>query len=179
MDLARVVVVGSSGCGKTTLARRLAARLDAPYTELDALFWLPGWVGRPDDELRASVAEVAAGDRWVIDGNYERIRDLVWPRATAIVWLDYSFARVFSRVFRRTVRRAFTRETLFGGNRESWRMSFLSRESILLWMITHYHSRRREYTDLASSYPFRIFRRPRDTERWLDGVQLESADSVA
>ena len=121
----------------------------------------------------------SSGLEWRRRSSYSVVRDLVWPRATAIVWLDYSFARVFFRVFRRTVRRAFTRETLFGGNRESWRMSFLSRESILLWMITHYHSRRREYTDLASSYPFRIFRRPRDTERWLDGVQLESADSVA
>jgi adenylate kinase family enzyme len=68
----RVSVVGTSGSGKSILARELARALDVPVVELDALHWLPGWAERPDEEFAAAVAQAAAGERWVIDGNYSK-----------------------------------------------------------------------------------------------------------
>lgn len=82
------MVMGSSGTGKSTLARTLGARLGLPVTHLDALFWQPGWVETPDPEFRAKIAQVAANERWVIDGNYSRHLDLRLPRADAVIWLD-------------------------------------------------------------------------------------------
>ena len=60
----RVIVVGSSGSGKTTFARNLGAVLGRPHVEGDALYWGANWTPRNDDELRRLVAEAASGDRW-------------------------------------------------------------------------------------------------------------------
>ena len=171
----RISVVGTCGAGKTTVARALAKRLGFAHVELDALSWGPDWTMRPDDVFRAAVAAAAAGDRWVVDGNYSKARDIVWARADTVVWLDYSFPRVFSQLVWRTLRRAFTREELWHGNRESLRMSLLSRESILLWAIKTHRRRHREYSELlARPESKRIvvvrLRCPRETARWLAGV---------
>lgn len=142
------MVVGTSGSGKTRFARALSEKLAVPHIELDALHWLADWRERPLDEFRTLVARAAQGDRWVIDGNYGVVRDLTWPRATAVIWLNYSFPRTFWRVFSRTVKRCATREELFAGNRESLAMTFCSRDSILLWTIQTYHRRQRKYRKL-------------------------------
>src|SRR4051794_13399658 len=109
----RVSVVGNSGSGKSTFARALAVKLDVPYIELDAIFHLPDWVELPPDEFRAAVADRAAGDAWVIDGNYNVVREAVWARADTVAWLDYPRSLVLRRVVTRTVRRAATREELW------------------------------------------------------------------
>ena len=168
----RISVVGTCGSGKTTMARTLAERLGVPHVELDALSWGPGWTQRPDDEFRAAVTAAAAGERWVIDGNYTKWRDLIWARADTVVWLDYSFPRVFVQLLRRTFRRALRREVLWHGNRESLRTAFLSRESILWWAITTYGRRKRDYPRLLAREENRRLRlvhlrSPRDARRWL------------
>lgn len=111
-------VVGTSGSGKTTLARRLAAALDVQHVELDAIYHQPGWQQLPREAFRAAVATAAAADRWVIDGNYSEIRDLVLAEADTVVWLDLPRSVVMRRVVARTLRRVLTREELWNGNRE-------------------------------------------------------------
>ena len=142
----RVVVVGTSCSGKTTLARRLASLLGSPHFELDALHWGPEWTPRPDfaDEARAAAQQ----PRWVIDGNYSAVRDLLWRRGTAIVWLDYSFARVFARALRRTARRVVTGERLFSGNCETIGNQLLDTEGVLWWVARTHGKRRREFPEL-------------------------------
>ncbi len=82
----RVIVVGTTGSGKTTLAGALARKMACPFIELDALFWNPGWVKTPPDEFRRRVAEAIAQERWAAGGNYGTARDLVWQRADTLVW---------------------------------------------------------------------------------------------
>lgn len=77
----RIMVVGTSCAGKTTLARRIARTLDMPHVELDALYWGPNWSECPTDEFRERVRERVGGDRWVVDGNYAKARDVVLSRA--------------------------------------------------------------------------------------------------
>ena len=144
-DLTRVVVVGTTCSGKTTYAGRLARALDVAHVELDALYWLPDWIERPKEEFRELAGEAAAGDRWVMDGNYSVARDVVWPRATCLIWLNYPFATVAWRGLSRTVRRSMSGEELFSGNRETFTKSFLSTDSILRWLVTSYGRRKREY----------------------------------
>jgi adenylate kinase family enzyme len=154
-ELQRAVVVGSSCSGKTTFARSLAGALNVPHVELDALFWDPNWVVKPLEEFRAAVASAAARDRWVIDGNYRSVRDLVWPRATAIVWLNFGFGTVWGRACSRTFRRSFKGERLYAGNRETLARALFSKDSILLWVLQSFHRRRRDYGRLKanSGYP--------------------------
>ena len=84
----RVSVVGVPGSGKSTVGRLLAQAIGAPFTELDSVFHRPGWTHPDREKFRAEVAQVVAGERWVIDGNYSAVQDLVWARADAVVWLD-------------------------------------------------------------------------------------------
>lgn len=147
-NLDRVAVIGTSCSGKTTLARTLATTLNVPHIELDAIHWLPNWCPRPLAEFRQLTQGAVAAERWVLDGNYSRVRDIVWQRATVVIWLNYPFRVVFWRALCRTLRRVLTQEELFAGNREGFRQSFLSTNSILVWVITTYHRRRRDYPQL-------------------------------
>ena len=144
----RVVVIGTSCSGKTTFASQLADKLVIAPTELDVLNWLPDWEVQPLEEFRSLVAEIVAQDLWVIDGNYSKVRDIIWPRATHLVWLNYSFWTVFSRALSRTSRRVISREELFAGNRESLSRALFNPESIVWWVLRTYKRRRREYPQL-------------------------------
>ena len=150
MNLTRVVVVGTSCSGKTTFARRLARTLDTPCLELDTLYWGPEWV--PRSEFQQEVLAATQQPRWVIDGNYSGVRDIIWRRCTAIVWLDYSFARVFSRALRRTLRRVVMGERLYGGNRETIGGALFDGEAPLSLVVRTHGRRRHEFPEL--------FRRP-------------------
>lgn len=173
--LERIVVVGTSCCGKTVFSRQLAQRLGIPCVELDELYWATNWTPKPESEFRSLVETTASAPRWVIEGNYGRVRDTLWPRATTIVWLNYSFPTVLFRALGRTLKRAMTKEKLWHGNRESVLRSFVSRESILVWVVTTFHRRRKEFEAIRTSdrYPhlsWLEFRRPSDVSPFLRSI---------
>ena len=171
----RVAVVGTSGSGKTTFAGALAARLGCCHVELDALHWEPSWKMAELEVFRQRVAEATAGHAWVTDGSYSKVRDLVWGRADTLVWLDYPLALVLARLFRRTARRLFTREELWGGNRERLR-DHLGRESLFLWAVQQHGRNRRRYpealADPADTH-LRLVRHrsPREAASWLAALE--------
>jgi adenylate kinase family enzyme len=140
--LDRTAIVGTSCSGKTTLARALSQVLGASHTELDALYWGPSWTPRPPDEFRRRVHAAVAEPRWVIDGNYSAVRDLVWGRASALIWLNYPLTLVFPRAVWRTLRRIVTQEPLFAGNREAFTIT--DPDWIPWWVLRTYRRRRRE-----------------------------------
>jgi adenylate kinase family enzyme len=144
ISLRRVAVVGSPGAGKTTLARVLAYRLGVPHVELDAIFHLPDWQELPTDEFIETVSACTSSGGWVVDGNYSRVRDVVWTRADAIVWLDFSRPVVMRRVASRTISRAVRREELWNGNREPWSnlWSWDPNRSIIAWAWRYFDHRR-------------------------------------
>ena len=155
MTRKRIMVIGVTGSGKTTLSRRIAEKLGVPAIELDSLFHLPDWQETPRGEFRAKVAAAldAAPEGWVTDGNYSPVRDILLSRADTVVWLRLPWRVSFWRVLRRTVTRAWRREDLWNGNRESFRLSFLSRDSILLWSITHHQAHARNFRRDFASMP--------------------------
>ena len=173
----RIVVIGTTGAGKSTLAAALAARLDLPLIELDALHWGPQWTAVGRDAFRVRVAAAAAGERWVAAGNYGAVRDLLWPRADTLVWLDYPLALNFWRLTRRSLRRILTREELWAGNRETFRAQFLSRDSLYVWAVRNHARQRREFTALLNESTYAHlttvrFASPRDTARWLAALPV-------
>ena len=84
----RILIVGSAGAGKSTLAREIARRLGLPLIHLDRHYWRPGWVASGDARFRADVAALAARPAWVMDGNYGGTLDLRLPRADLLVLCD-------------------------------------------------------------------------------------------
>lgn len=144
----RISIVGTTGSGKTTLARKLADRLQIPHIELDALHWEPNWTAASEQVFHDRVTEALSGDRWVTDGNYSKVRKIVWSRADTIVFLDYSFWLVMRRLLWRTLRRSLRQEELWNGNREDLWKSFFSQDSILRWMLQTYERNRKKYPEL-------------------------------
>ena len=94
------------------------------------------------EEFRAGVSAVLSkcADGWVCDGNYSRVRDLTLPPADMVVWLRPSFRLAFWRLLKRTITRAWDGKLLWGINRETWRQSFFSRDSIILFQVTHWRN---------------------------------------
>ncbi|MCJ7738800.1 MAG: adenylate kinase, partial [Anaerolineae bacterium] len=126
-DFRRVVVVGTTGAGKTTVARFLVDTCGIPHVELDVLYWGPNWTPVPPDIFRERVARAVAQNAWVVDGNYSVVRQLIWQRADTVIWLDYRFLTILRQLISRTFRRIFRREVLWSGNQESLSGALLSR----------------------------------------------------
>ena len=110
----------------------------------------------PHERFEHAVERATTAPRWVADGNYSAVRELLWGRATHVVWLNFGRWTVFSRVLRRTLARGLLRTRLSHGNRESLRMAFCSRDSILLWSWTTFAGNRRKYTGLREIRGSRI-----------------------
>ncbi len=170
----RIVVVGITGSGKTTLAACAAATIGGAHIELDALYHEPGWVPAEPEVFRGRVrAAIADQARWVTDGGYRTlVWDITWPIADEIVWLDFPFRLTFWRVLRRTLRRRLRNEELWNGNRESLRSMFFSRDSLLLYAIQSRGKYRESYPEAfrathVAHVPVSRLRSPREAEAWL------------
>jgi adenylate kinase family enzyme len=170
--LRRVLIIASaSGNGKTTLGRRLAARLDVPFVELDAIVHGPNWTEISDEGLHDALAPVLDGGAWVIDGGYERkLGDLVLREAELVVWLDLPIAVWLPRLLRRTVRRWVGREELWNGNRESLRGAVWGRESLIGYAFGAHFEHRRQWPARLAGYPVARLRSPADAERFVAGA---------
>ena len=99
----RILIIGCPGAGKSTLAARLATLTGLPLISLDREFWQPGWQETPTEQWRARVAALAAGERWIIEGNYGASLDLRLPRADLLVWLDPPRRVCMYRALRRSL----------------------------------------------------------------------------
>jgi len=171
----RIAVVGTTGSGKTTLARQLAQTLRLKHVEIDALHWEPQWTPAPDELFRQRVRDALQRDCWVIDGNYRKVRDIIWLRAQTIVWLDYSLIVIMWRLFWRAIRRTMSRELLWGTNRETWRAQFFSRDSLFVWALQTYKHHRQEYPVFFAQPEYAHLcvvhlRSVRETKKWLGEV---------
>ena len=173
----RVVVIGVTSSGKSTLAETLARRFDMDFVELDALHWEPNWQGAPPEIFRVRVEKAIQAEKWSVAGNYHVVRDMIWPKAEAILWLDYPFRIVFWQLTRRTYKRWRTKEVLWGTNVEPFFSHFKlwSQESLFHWLFRTYWRRKREIPFLLSQPEHQHlkliqFRHPRETERWLKSL---------
>jgi adenylate kinase family enzyme len=174
----RIAVVGATGSGKTILASKIAQRLSIPHIETDAIYWGPNWTPIPLEEFRKRMVTVSQGHQWVIDGNYSKVRDLVWGRAETLVWLDYPLLLVFWRLLKRSFPRVFTSVELWNGNHETFRGMFLSKESLFVWLFQSYRHQKRTYPALVtepmfSHLTFVRLKSPRKADEWLNQLPVK------
>ena len=172
----RVVVIGGSCSGKTTVARRLAEILDVPHIELDALHHDPNWNEAPAEVLRErlTVALAAAPEGWVVDGNYfGKLRGFQVEQADTVVSLDVPYRTAIRRVLWRTFSRLVTRAELWNGNRERLRDTF-GRNSIVLWVLRTHPGFRKKWMERLRAYPHVDvvhLHSAREANAWLQSIQ--------
>jgi adenylate kinase family enzyme len=171
----RIAVIGTSGAGKTMLARRIAGRLGVPHIELDAINWQAGWrdLTRHDpQEFVRRVTQAIQDEAWVADGNYGPVRDRVWRRATHLVWLDYERPVIMFRVIHRSLLRAILRTEMWAGNRERWR-HLLRPSHPIRWAWSTWARRRRETAERLARQEYANLvvlrlRHPREADKAIE-----------
>jgi adenylate kinase family enzyme len=166
----KYVVVGASGNGKSTFSKRLAAKLNVPYIELDALNHLPGWQEASEEDFRRSVDDATSGDGWIADGSYyNRLGPSLFERADVVVWLDQPVPLVMTRLVRRAIGDIRTQRDLFNGNRQTWRYAFWGWDSLVFFALRMAFSRRRVWARLFAELDVNVarLRSPREVEAFF------------
>lgn len=177
----RVLVVGTAGSGKTTVATELATISGLPHIELDAHRYERDWREVPVEAFHSAVESITVTDCWIIDGNYAAVRELTWNRAQLVVWLDYPLPVVLRQLVVRTLRRLVARTSANDPNPERIGR-LLGRQSILLWALRSHSPLRQEY-EIAASTPrpghARILRHrsTAETKAWLDLLEKRAGPS--
>jgi len=173
----KVIIIGSSGAGKTTLAKALSSKLNIPHTELDSIFHLKDWQPLDNDEFKARVGSITKESSWIICGNYfnKLGGENYLSKADTVIWCDYSFLLVFSRLLRRTLKRILTKQELWNENREGFIVNFFTKESVLLWMMREWNQQKQRYgkifqeNKLNDTQLIRL-RSPAETVKFLDNM---------
>ncbi|HEX8287529.1 MAG TPA: DNA topology modulation protein [Pyrinomonadaceae bacterium] len=99
----KVLIIGSSGAGKSTFSRRLGEATGLPVVHLDMLYWNPGWVETPKDEWSEKVEKALSGDEWILDGNYSGTMDLRFPACDTVIFLDFPRTVCVYRILKRVL----------------------------------------------------------------------------
>ena len=153
---------------------QLAEKIGGDFIELDALYWDPNWTPAELSVFYKRVETATSSQVWVVAGNYRGVRDLIWSKAQAVIWLDYPLPILFWRLLTRTVRRWITQEDLWNGNREKlwWHLKFWSEESLFHWLFKTYWRRKREIPQLLALAEYSHlkvfhFQTPTETDEWL------------
>jgi predicted kinase len=173
----RILILGRTGSGKTTLARQVAAALGVPHVELDSLYFGPDFSRAPLSLLRERTSAAIAGDRWVTDGNKRAVRDLVWPRADTVIWLDYpvyvSLWRLAKRARARTS--ALSAQAAQTGRRTGLPKQMLAAATGVLTALRSHRGQRREYSVMFAQpanqhLALARLRSPHATRQWMARV---------
>ncbi len=146
----RVVVVGTSCAGKSTLAEQLASLRGLEMIELDALHWKPGWTPSADDEWRPKLEAAITAPRWVIAGNYSRVAmPTAWPHADTVIWLDFPLHLTLRRIVLRSWKRSRSGELLWNTNRENFYGQFRlwSEDSLITYTVKNKRRMDRRFVD--------------------------------
>lgn len=100
----KIMILGSAGAGKSTLARRIGAIIGIDVYHLDRLFWQKNWIPITQEELYEKVESIVDKDSWIIDGNYSKSMDIRFNNADMIILLDMPLWLCLWRVIIRRIK---------------------------------------------------------------------------
>ncbi|NIK67648.1 DNA topology modulation protein [Paenibacillus sp. BK720] len=165
----RIVIIGSGGAGKSTMARKLGQALNREVTHLDALFWKPNWVVVPRQEQMIVQNELVKREDWIIDGNYGGTLDIRLNAADTIIFLDFPRLLCLYRAVKRSIRyRNKTRPDMGPGCKEKIDLPFLK------WIWEYPNTRRPEIMSklqqLSGEKKVVILKSPGEAKRFLNSL---------
>ena len=141
LNARRIVIQGVTGAGKSTAARTWAELKNLHVIDYDNdVLWMPAselpWTTYSTEKQRERVCRHMETGAWVMASCGSKVAD--------IVHLDYSPLVTLAQLFKRTMSRSLRGETCCNGNKESFRLSLVSKDSIFLWWLQTWRERREQ-----------------------------------
>lgn len=155
-EMKRINVIGTSGSGKSTVAKQLSNALKLPHIEMDQIIWSKSWTMLEGEPLLNKLKSKLADDKWVLDGNYSKTVPVKWRDVQMVVWLDLPFILTLYQAISRSILRIIKGKEIWKGSEcyETFRKSFFSRDSPILWTITSYRQIRLSYEKIMEDDDF-------------------------
>lgn len=166
----RIMIFGGAGSGKSTLARKLGTITRLPVIHIDRLYWKPGWVMRPREEIGLLTNAEADKERWIFEGNHSETMPYRASRADMVVFLDMSTPRRLWRVIGRILKhRGRTRPDMADDCLERFDWDFLK------WVANYRKDGRlralRFIDTLPPALPVHHLRTPKEVDAFLNGMR--------
>lgn len=179
----RLAVIGLAGAGKTTLAHHLVPLFGLPHIELDAFCWAANWTRVQPECFRQRTIEALNRKRWLVEGNHCVVYDLIFAQAETLIWLDLPLPVMMQRLLVRTMSNLLNNTILSSGNREEWRRTFLTPDSIFLKLLKTYNPRRKAIQEQLKEPEYGHLhlihlRSPQAVQRWRTEVSRSSGTGL-
>lgn len=97
----KIVIIGSPGAGKTTLANEIHSKLKMKVYHLDRLFWQPGWIRKTRDTRIDILQKIVQEKQWIIEGSYFKSSESRLDAADTIIFLDIAPLECLRRIIKR------------------------------------------------------------------------------
>jgi adenylate kinase family enzyme len=154
------------------MVKRIAEEFSLPVIDIDSLRREAGKSGSPEETFSLLIRESVKGDTWIIDGSYTSVQDIVWSRAEAIVWLDFSFWVFLTRLIKRSLYRIFIRKQSERPIKARNQPASERTSTYLRAILTGKQRRQRYFATLYNSKNVHLhvirLSSPEDAELWLD-----------
>jgi adenylate kinase family enzyme len=122
----KILVIGSSGAGKSTFSRRLGKATGLPVIHLDVLHWKPNWTEPGKEEWEKTVEKALKEDEWIMDGNFGGTMEMRMQACDTIILLDLPRVLCVYRIIKRVVTyRKETRPDMAEGCDEKFDWKFI------------------------------------------------------
>lgn len=170
----RIYIMGNSGQGKSTVAKRLAKRTGITSYDMDDLFWRPNWQQISDEEKACVLEDIGKKERWIVSGNYASISAPIRKSAEYIIMLQYPYYVNMWRSIKRSIVRAWTKEKVCNGNVETWR-KLLTKDSVILWAHGGYKKNVERGKQWQAEMPDKIWlvvRNKKDLEKTMHYLEV-------
>ncbi len=168
----KIIIIGSGGAGKSTLALQLGKILNIPVYHLDRINWRPGWIEINKSEFREQLIAVLGENEWIIDGNYEGTMQLRIDHCDTIIFLDYKRYQCYLGYLKRYIRyKGKSRPSMTDGCDERFDLEYIR------W-IWGYPKRKDRILKKVSGYndtkKVLIFNNRDDTNNFLESLMKKS-----
>lgn len=163
----KIMLIGSGGAGKSTLARGLGKKLSIDVYHLDVLFWKAGWVSVPKEEQEKVQNNLVQKAEWIIDGNYGETMDIRLDAADTIIFLDIHRTICTYRALKRVMQyRNKRRPDMAEGVQETFDLDFLK------WIWNYPKTRRpkilKKIEQLSVDKSVIVLRLPKEVQQFLE-----------
>lgn len=160
----KISIVGGSGSGKSTLCNILSKELNLPAIHLDAINYEPNWVEIDKAERDKIIFTKSSGNKWIIDGNYNKTLKERFEKADLIIWLDYSTFMQLKGVLKRYFKTRNNERPEIPGCKEKLEFKFIK------YVLTYNKKKRPIIKDYLKDIPKEkvlIFTKQKELNKWL------------